>query len=78
MLLLLVQTVLVSTVSSATDPENIHAVLVSSSRYWFNYRHANNILAMYSRLRQNGVPSANIIMMMADEIPSNARNPFKN
>jgi phosphatidylinositol glycan class K len=90
LMLLLVQTVLVSTVVSVsaatttttttttTDPQNIHAVLVSSSRYWFNYRHANNILAMYQRLRQNGVPSSNIVMMMADEIPSNARNPFKN
>jgi phosphatidylinositol glycan class K len=33
---------------------------------------------MYQRLRQNGIPSSNIVMMMADEIPSNARNPFKN
>ena len=86
MLLLLVQIVLVSTASASasasaaptTDPQNIHAVLVASSRYWFNYRHANNILAMYQRLRQNGIPSSNIVMMMADEIPSNARNPFKN
>ena len=66
------------TATIPTDPKNVHAVLVSSSRYWHNYRHANNAFAMYKRLRDNGVPRSNIVLMVGDEIPGNARNPFKN
>jgi len=61
-----------------SDPGNIHAIIVSSSRYWFNYRHAMNALGMYEIYRQNGIPDENIILMIADEYAVNARNPFKN
>jgi GPI-anchor transamidase subunit K len=67
-----------STTSSSSNPNNIHAVIVSSSRYWFNYRHFVNALSIYHVLKENGVPDTNIILMLADEIPSNARNPYKN
>ena len=63
---------------AATSPPNIHAVLVSSSRYWFNYRHAMNALGFYQVLRENGVPDAHIVLMIADEYATNPRNPFKN
>ena len=43
-------------------PSNIHAVLVSTSRYWFNYRHAINALGMYELFRKNGIPDENIIL----------------
>jgi GPI-anchor transamidase subunit K len=55
-----------------------HAVILSSSRFWFNYRHAVNALAIYNLIRQNGIPDENIILMLADDIPANPRNPFKN
>jgi GPI-anchor transamidase subunit K len=64
--------------SSSSNPNNIHAVIVSSSRYWFNYRHFVNALSIYHVLKENGVPDTNIVLMLADEIPSNARNPYKN
>ena len=60
------------------DVNNIHAVLVSSSRYWFNYRHFVNTLSIYTILKENGIPDDNIVLMLADEIPSNSRNPNKN
>jgi glycosylphosphatidylinositol transamidase (GPIT) subunit GPI8 len=60
------------------DPTNNHAVIVSSSRYWFNYRHVNNALVFYQLCKANGIPDENIILMLADDLPSNARNPFKN
>eukprot|EP00980_Cylindrotheca_fusiformis_P028158 scaffold22583_cov106-Cylindrotheca_fusiformis.AAC.29 len=63
---------------SPPTPPNIHAVIVSSSRYWFNYRHAMNALAIYRILKDNGVPDSQIILMIADEYATNARNPFKN
>ena len=57
---------------------NNHAVIVSSSRYWFNYRHVNNALVFYQLCKANGIPDENIILMLADDLPTNARNPFKN
>ena len=57
---------------------NIHALILNSSRYWFNYRHANNALGIYHLLKQNGIPDDNIILMLADEYAANPRNPYKN
>lgn len=62
---------------SSNDP-NIHALIVSSSRYWFNYRHAINALAIYKILKDNGVPDSHIVLMIADEYVTNNRNPIKN
>jgi phosphatidylinositol glycan class K len=55
-----------------------HAVIVSSSRYWFNYRHAINALSIYQLVKENGIPDENILLMLADDFPTNARNPYKN
>jgi hypothetical protein len=51
-----------TTAAAFNDPTNIHAMIVSSSRYWFNYRHAINALGMYEIYRRNGVPDENIIL----------------
>lgn len=50
------------TTADDSDPSNIHAIIVSSSRYWFNYRHAINALGMYEIYRKNGIPDENIIL----------------
>ena len=50
------------------------AVIVSSSRYWFNYRHVTNALSIYHLLKRGGVHDDNIILMLADDIPCNKRN----
>nr|XP_031862313.1 uncharacterized protein CI109_002278 [Kwoniella shandongensis]KAA5529385.1 hypothetical protein CI109_002278 [Kwoniella shandongensis] len=55
---------------------NNWAVLVCSSRYWFNYRHMANTLAMYRTLKRLGLPDSNIILMLADDVACNARNAF--
>ncbi|ODN74732.1 hypothetical protein L202_07061 [Cryptococcus amylolentus CBS 6039] len=55
---------------------NNWAVLVCSSRYWFNYRHMANTLAMYRTLKRLGMPDSNIILMLADDVACNARNPY--
>ena len=55
------------------------AVLVSSSRYWHNYRHVSNVLSLYNLLKTGGKFSDdNIILMIADDIPCDGRNPHKN
>jgi GPI-anchor transamidase subunit K len=64
--------------TAAASTQNIHVVLVSSSRYWFNYRHAMNALGFYQVLRENGIPDSQIVLMIADEYAINPRNPFKN
>ena len=38
-----------ATSAEDSDPSNIHAIIVSSSRYWFNYRHAINALGISVR-----------------------------
>lgn len=56
-----------------------YAVVLSSSRYWFNYRHTANALTMYQFLkRKGGLDDDHIILMLADEYAANPRNPFKN
>ena len=69
-----------STIAAAPSAESpkVYAVLVASSRYWFNYRHAMNALGIYEILKQNGVPDSQIILMIADEYAINPRNPYKN
>ena len=51
-----------------------HAVIVSTSRYWFNYRHASNALSIYHLLKSRGVHDDNIVLMLADDMPNNVRN----
>jgi phosphatidylinositol glycan class K len=53
-------------------------MIVSSSRYWFNYRHVINALSIYQLIKANGIPDSNIVLMLADEYAVNPRNPFKN
>ncbi|KII87800.1 hypothetical protein PLICRDRAFT_162643 [Plicaturopsis crispa FD-325 SS-3] len=62
--------------SSGSTHTNNWAVLVCSSRYWFNYRHMANALGMYRTVKRLGIPDSNIILMLADDVACNARNKF--
>ena len=50
------------------------AVIVSTSRYWLNYRHATNALAVYQAVRNLGVPDSRIVLMLAEDFAHNPRN----
>lgn len=50
---------------------------VCTSRFWFNYRHVGNALSVYHTIKQAGIPDSNIILMLADDMACNARNPYK-
>ncbi|KTW32456.1 GPI-anchor transamidase [Pneumocystis jirovecii RU7] len=52
------------------------AVLVSTSRFWFNYRHMANALGMYRTIKRLGIPDSQIILMLSDDIACNSRNAF--
>lgn len=64
--------------SSSNDkrPTNNWAVLVSSSRYWYNYRHAANVLSIYRSIKRLGIDDSHIILMLADDMACDARNPW--
>jgi GPI-anchor transamidase subunit K len=51
-----------------------YAVIVSTSRYWFNYRHNANALAVYHAVKRMGIPDENIILMLPDDQACDARN----
>lgn len=54
---------------------NNWAVLVDASRFWFNYRHIANVLSIYRSVKRLGIPDSQIILMIADDMACNPRNP---
>jgi len=59
----------------ASSHTNNWAVLVCTSKFWFNYRHMANTLGMYRTVKRLGIPDRNIILMLADDVACNSRNP---
>ena len=55
---------------------NNWAILVDTSRYWFNYRHVANTLSFYRTVKRLGIPDSRIILMLADDFACDARNAF--
>ncbi|KAL6949970.1 glycosylphosphatidylinositol anchor biosynthesis [Hanseniaspora vineae] len=53
---------------------NNWAVLVCTSRFWFNYRHMANTLSMYRTVKRLGIPDSQIILMLSDDVSCNSRN----
>lgn len=52
------------------------AILVDTSRYWFNYRHSVNTLAVYEVVKHLGIPDSHILLMLADYPATDPRNRF--
>jgi len=52
------------------------AVLVDTSRFWFNYRHVANVLSIYRTVKKLGIPDSHIILMLADDMACNPRNVY--
>lgn len=62
--------------TSSQKITNNWAVLVSSSKYWYNYRHAANVLSIYRSIKRLGVDDSHIILMLADDLACDPRNPW--
>ncbi|KAM7252286.1 hypothetical protein ACFE04_024169 [Oxalis oulophora] len=75
LLLLICNTIALSS-SEATMHTNNWAVLVCTSRFWFNYRHMANTLSLYRTVKRLGIPDERIILMLADDMACNARNKY--
>jgi phosphatidylinositol glycan class K len=41
---------------SLPNHTNNWAVIVDTSRFWFNYRHAANVLSIYRSVKRLGIP----------------------
>lgn len=52
------------------------AVLVATSKYWYNYRHMANTLSFYRTVKRLGIPDSNIILMLAEDVACNPRNSY--
>jgi len=63
------------TLTTSTHTSN-WAVLVSTSRFWFNYRHLANVLSLYRTVKRLGIPDSQIILMLPDDMACNPRNSF--
>ncbi|KUI55941.1 GPI-anchor transamidase [Cytospora mali] len=72
---LLAATLLGSALVSAEHTSN-WAVLVCTSRFWFNYRHLANVLSIYRTVKRLGIPDSQIILMLPDDMACNPRNAF--
>lgn len=56
--------------------ENNWAVLICTSKYWFNYRHLSNTLTLYRIIKRLGFTDDHIIFMNANDATCDARNPL--
>ncbi|XP_019417178.1 PREDICTED: putative GPI-anchor transamidase [Lupinus angustifolius] len=65
-----------SSSSDTTMHTNNWAVLVCTSRFWFNYRHMANTLSLYRTVKRLGIPDERIILMLADDMACNTRNKY--
>ncbi|XP_009800993.1 uncharacterized protein LOC107799245 [Nicotiana tabacum] len=65
----------IASTSSAMHTNN-WAVLVCTSRFWFNYRHMANTLSLYRTVKRLGIPDERIILMLADDMACNSRNKY--
>ena len=54
-----------------------YAVLVAASMGWKNYRHQADVLGMYHYLKGKGYDDDHIILIMADDIAYNVKNPLQ-
>jgi glycosylphosphatidylinositol transamidase (GPIT) subunit GPI8 len=62
--------------SNAANP-NLRMLFVSTSTYWFNYRHTNNALTLLESLSRGGEnPNhKNTVVMIADDFECNVKSP---
>ncbi|CEJ84242.1 Putative Gpi-anchor transamidase [[Torrubiella] hemipterigena] len=72
----LLATVVFFAVLATAEHTSNWAVLVCTSRFWFNYRHLANVLSMYRTVKRLGIPDSQIILMLPDDMACNPRNAF--
>eukprot|EP01071_Lankesteria_metandrocarpae_P005059 Lankesteria_metandrocarpae@DN3837_c0_g1_i1.p1 len=59
---------------SSSVQTNNWAVIINTSRYWYNYRHSANALTFYSVAKRLGIPDERIVLMLSEDFACNPRN----
>ncbi|KAI5280528.1 glycosylphosphatidylinositol anchor biosynthesis, partial [Ascosphaera acerosa] len=75
-LTLVLATITLLATGVAAEHTSNWAVLVCTSRFWFNYRHLANVLSLYRTVKRLGIPDSQIILMLPDDMACNPRNIF--
>ena len=65
------------TVPGYDELKGNRAVLIAASEGWKNYRHQADVLAFYHYLKEHGYDDDHIVLILADDIAYNDRNPLK-
>ena len=76
-LLALVRDAVLASGSYGNQKGNTWAVLVDTSMFWFNYRHASGTLAFYRTVKQLGIPDEQVILMIAGPVACDPRNAMR-
>ena len=60
------------------DPnyENNFYIILSSSKFFFNYRHSGDTLVLYRYLKNRGISDDKILLMLPENHACNPRNKF--
>lgn len=43
---------------------DLYAILISTSKYWFNYRQSANIMLIYHKLKEYGLQDKNVYILL--------------
>jgi GPI-anchor transamidase subunit K len=77
LVLVILSSLSIQTNSKKQNHTSNWAVIVDTSRFWFNYRHAANALSVYHACKRFGLDDDHIILMLAGDVPScDSRNSF--
>eukprot|EP00921_Rhytidocystis_pertsovi_P023510 GHVQ01037612.1.p1 GENE.GHVQ01037612.1~~GHVQ01037612.1.p1 ORF type:complete len:744 (+),score=108.00 GHVQ01037612.1:54-2234(+) len=60
--------------SSHYERRDNWAVIVSTSQFYYNYRHVANALSFYKTVKRLGIPDRQILLFNSEDIACNARN----
>lgn len=57
-----------------SSDNRLSAILLSTSKFWFNYRQATNVLMIYQTLKKYGVKDEDILLLIPENTACNSRN----
>ena len=72
----LLLTLLLTLCAAVEDYSNNFYVILSSSKFYFNYRHSSNALIFYRYLKEMGIPDDQIVLMLPENHACNPRNKY--
>ena len=79
-LLTIVLAALLSTPTVQKQNQNSYAnnvyIVLSASKFYFNYRHTLNTMIFYKYLKMNGITDDQILLMLPTDHGCNPKNPF--